>query len=255
LVWKPEQYLLGNYFQTEISEIFRKKLSVQPFGSILDVGSGDGQYINTIANRIKSGHILGIDSSEDMVRYAREHYKRPNLFFEVHRIEEYRQSLAFDFVLSFWCLHWTEIELSFSNIYHSLKSEGRFYALLSSFSDNSVLQAWHELTKNSEYSDLAQECIHQFNLYTNYFYQVVNVLNKIPFRKIKLELQTIKIHFPSLEHFRGLLFTLPFMSAIPKELHEGLSHALCHEFQNICQRQYGGELYYETRPIFLEAIK
>ncbi|WP_148263596.1 class I SAM-dependent methyltransferase [Legionella drancourtii] len=255
LVWHPEQYLLGNYFQSEVNELFRKRFNIQPSGSILDVGSGDGQYISLLADRLKNGQILGIDSSEEMVTYAKEHWTRKNLSFAVHRIEEYQQSCVFDFILSFWCLHWTQIELSFPNIFNALKLEGRFYAVFSSFSDNSILQAWHELTINSRYMDLAQHNIKAFNLYTDYFYRVFAVLNKLPFKKLKLELETVKICLPSMEHFKGLLLTLPFMKKIPEENQDDLSNTLCDVFQKICQRKYDGELYYETRPIFLEAIK
>ncbi|MGC1181784.1 class I SAM-dependent methyltransferase [Legionella sp.] len=255
MVWRPEQYLVGNYFQTEVNELFRKSFNIHPFGSILDIGSGDGYYINRLAGFVKSGQILGIDSSAEMVNYAEQHWRRKNLSFEVHRIEDYQSSMMFDFILSFWCLHWTQIELSFSNIFNALKGEGRLYAIVSSFSDNSVLQAWQELIKNSRYSDLAQQNINAFNEYTDYFYRVLTVLNKIPFRKVRLDLQTLRIYLPSMEYFKGLLLTLPFMNTIAEEIQEDLSNTLCDAFQKICQYKYEGKLYYETRPIFLEAIK
>lgn len=255
MVWQPEQYLHGNYFQTEVNELFRKSFNPQPFGSILDVGSGDGHYTNILANNLKKGQVLGIDSSPEMVQYANEHWARNNLLFEVHKIEEYQPGVVFDFILSFWCLHWTKIELSFPNIFNALKDEGRFYAVLSSFSDNSVWQAWQHLLHNNRYSELAQQNINQFSLYINYFYRVLNVLNKIPFKRIKLELQTVTICLPNMEYFKGLLLTLPFMTKVPAQIQDDLSNTLCDAFQKICQRKYNGKLYYETRPIFLEAIK
>jgi trans-aconitate methyltransferase len=255
LVWHPEQYLLGNYFQTEVNELFCKRFNIQPSGSILDVGSGDGQYINSLASQLKKGQILGIDSSAEMVHYARAHWTRKNLVFAQHRIEDYQPSLAFDFILSFWCLHWTQIELSFPNIFNALKHEGRFYAVFSSFSYNSVFQAWQELTVNSRYSALAQQNVQAFNRYLDYFYRVFGVVNKLPFKKLKLELETVKISLPSMEHFKDLLLTLPFMKKISTETQADLSDCLCDVFQKICQRKYAGALYYETRPIFLEAIK
>jgi hypothetical protein len=48
---------------------------------------------------------------------------------------------------------------------------------------------------------------------------------------------------------------MPFMKQFPAEITEDLLQEMVNAFQDICQRKYGGTLYYETRPIFLEAIK
>ena len=255
VVWDPEQYTRGNFFQNEVSEAFRKRFSVEPFGDILDIGCGDGQFINSVANNIKHGHILGIDSSTDMVRHAYQHWSRKNLTFETHRIEDFQQSLAFDFALSFWCLHWTDITVSFPNIFHALKNEGRMYAVFSSFSDNSILQTWHELAKQNRYSVLTDRYNKSSNQYRYYFYHVLNTLSQLPFKQIKLHLETTRTYLPNIDYFKNLLLTMPFMKTFPAEIIDDLIEEMLITFQNMCQKKYGGKLYYETRPIFLEAIK
>jgi len=52
-----------------------------------------------------------------------------------------------------------------------------------------------------------------------------------------------------------LLLTLPFIKTIPAEDSDDLIEAMFQAFKIICQRKYNGALHYETRPIFLEAIK
>lgn len=255
LVWDPEQYIHGNYFQNKVSETFRKSFSVQPFGSILDIGCGDGQYSNSLAKELKNGQILGIDDSEEMIKYANQHWACKNLFFEVHSIEEFHPAQAFDFALSFWCLHWTNIDKSFPNIFHALKNGGQLYAVFSSFSNNSVLQIWHELAKQGPYQDLAKEYINLNKQYTDFFYRVTNTLNKLPFKQVKLNLKTARVSLPHIDYFKNFLLTMPFMKTFSSEIDKELIEAMLSAFQNMCQRKYGSELYYETRPIFLEAIK
>lgn len=249
VAWDPERYVHGNYFQHEISEIFRKRIQAKLFGMILDVGCGDGQYSRLFADKAHQAKILGIDSSVDMIRHANHHWSCEGLSFEVHCIEEFQPEFLFDFVLSFWCLHWTNIEISFANIFHALKNGGKLYAVLSSFSDNSILQTWHELSKQSRYHHLKEKYPDTTN--KSYLYQVISALYKLPFKQIKIDSQIIRIQFPHIDYFKNLLLTMPFMKKYSVEMIEDMVNA----FQTICRRKYGGVLFYETRPIFLEVIK
>lgn len=253
--WNPEQYIHGNYFQNEVNETFRKTFKIQPFGNILDIGSGDGQYTHLLAHQIKHGSILGIDSSKEMVQYANQHWACNNLSFAVDNIETFQIPIKYDFILSFWCLHWTNINASFTNIFQALKPSARLYAVFSSFSENSILQTWHQLAKKNRYRELVSKYINQDSQNKNYVVRVINSLSQLPFRHVKLTIKTLNIHFPNIEYFRSLLLTMPFMKSFPTDSIDALTEDMLIEFQSICQRQHGGKLYYQTRPIFLEAIK
>lgn len=245
----------GNYFQTNVNEAFRKSFTVQPHGTILDVGCGDGQYSNLLAKNVKQSRILAIDSSEGMIQHANQHWAHKNLSFEVCNIEEFDKPFAFDFALSFWCLHWTNIELAFPNIFNALKNGGRLYAVLSSFSDNSILQAWRELGKLDRHKDLLHTNNNVKNNVNNLFFRVVNIFNQLAFKQTKLDIKTVRVCLPNADYFKHLLRTMPFITALPSEKMEGIIDDLLEAFQTICLRKYGGKLYYETRPIFLEAVK
>lgn len=247
--WEPECYTRGNYFQNEINEWFRREFRIKPFGNILDVGCGDGQYTHTLASQIKHGRILGIDSSAAMIRYANQHWATANLQFEVHAIETFCPSLAYDFVLSFWCLHWTNIALALTTIYRALKPGGRLYAVFSALSDNSMLQAWHELSKRSAYQTQQQKYQDPSN--KQYLYQVINLLTRLPFRQVNIYSKITATQLPHLDYFLHLLKTMPFAQTYSEQT----LLDLCATFQTICQKKHGGNLYYETRPIFIEAIR
>lgn len=255
MAWNPEHYTQGNYFQNETSEAFRQHFEVKPYGRILDIGCGDGQFTHNLAAHVKKGHILGIDNSSDMIDHANQYWANDKVSFEQHAIEEYPLRDAFDFVLSFWCLHWTNIDLSLPNIFNALKKGGRCYAIFSSFSDNSVLQTFHELARQGRYTEYLKERIDANNPYRTYFYRVFNILNRLPFKHVKLDVKTASVHFPDISYFKNLLLTMPFMRSFPEDLVEELMEAMAQAFQAICDRKYNGRLYYETRPIYLEAVK
>ena len=218
MTWDPQEYVLGNYFQNEINELFRKQFPVEPFGNILDIGCGDGHYSRILADHFKHSHILGIDNSVDMIRHARQHWASRNLIFEVHNIEDFQSTIAFDFALSFWCLHWTNIHLSIPVIFQALKSEGRFYAVFSSFLDNSILQICYELVKQNRSRGLANMCLDLNKSRKNHFYSVINVLNGLTFKHVKLELKTTYTYFPTIDYLKNLLLTLPFIKRLYPEI-------------------------------------
>ena len=255
MTWDPKIYRQGNYFQNEISESFRKNFDSQLFGNILDIGCGDGYYSNLVANSVKQGQVLGIDSSADMIHYANEHWANKNLTFQRHNIEEFQQDSTFDFILSFWCLHWTNVKLSLPNIFNALKNGGIFYTVFSSFSDNSILQTWAELAKQENYIDLKNRCKNTDEKSKSNFYLLINILNQLPFKRVNLNLKTTRTYLPDINYFKNLLVAMPFIKTFPSERLEVLINDMLEAFQVICQRKYAGKLYYETRPIFLEAVK
>src|SRR5262249_20769943 len=75
---------------------------------VLDVGCGDGKITAEIAERLPAGSVVGIDPSEHMIDFAREHFVagRPNLSFEGGDATPPSHRDAFALVVSFNALHW-----------------------------------------------------------------------------------------------------------------------------------------------------
>jgi trans-aconitate methyltransferase len=253
--WLPEEYVQGKYFQSVINEMFRARMKIKPFGNVLDIGCGDGEYTYQWAQNLHSGKILGIDNSKEMIRHANLSWVRDNLAFAVQNIEQYQLRTGFDFILSFWCLHWTDISRSFPNIYQALKPGGKLYAIFSSGTGNSVLQILQKWAQKEQCSDLVEQHINSSQPTESYFLQVISILSQLPFQNVKFTIETTKVRLPTLEYFKSLLLALPFVKSCAATISEHLIDDMVEMFQEHCQQHYGGELYYETRPIYLEAIK
>jgi trans-aconitate methyltransferase len=100
-------------------------LAPQAGERILDVGCGTGHLTAQIASA--GAEVVGIDSSEEMIREARGRYA--HLRFEVGDAREIRLPETFDAVFSNATLHWIrEPERVIASIHRVLKPGGRFIA-------------------------------------------------------------------------------------------------------------------------------
>ncbi|MCB9092753.1 MAG: methyltransferase domain-containing protein [Halobacteriovoraceae bacterium] len=73
---------------------------------VLDVGCGDGKITAEIAALVPEGRVLGIDSSPNMVRLAKESFHLSNLDFQCVKGEEISTQESFDNIFCFNCLLW-----------------------------------------------------------------------------------------------------------------------------------------------------
>jgi trans-aconitate methyltransferase len=75
--------------------------------SVLDIGCGDGKVTAELAARVPRGEVVGIDSSDEMIRLAGEkHGAAPNLRFDTGDASRLNYSEDFDLVFSSSVLHW-----------------------------------------------------------------------------------------------------------------------------------------------------
>ena len=92
---------------------------------ILDLGCGTGQLTAEIAAR--GAHVVGLDSSPEMLGQARQNY--PRLKFALADATSFRFEEPFDAVFSNAALHWVkDAEASVKCIAASLRRGGRFVA-------------------------------------------------------------------------------------------------------------------------------
>jgi trans-aconitate methyltransferase len=84
------------------------KLSLTGRERLLDIGAGDGRVTAELARRVPSGSVLGIDSSREMVEFARRAFRTgfPNLGFKHMDARRLEFEEEFDVVFSNATLHW-----------------------------------------------------------------------------------------------------------------------------------------------------
>lgn len=107
--WRPEKYERSSSAQKLWAEELIRKIEIDGCERVLDIGCGDGKITASIADLLLKGSVLGIDSSKEMVRFAKEKFppeSHENLRFMEADARDLRFDEEFDLVVSFAALHW-----------------------------------------------------------------------------------------------------------------------------------------------------
>ena len=107
--WDAEDYAQNSSAQQGWAEELMKKLDLQGYEAVLDIGCGDGRITAELADLLPEGEVLGIDSSADMLDLAREKFSwstHPNLSFQQRDARDLTSEAEFDVIFSSAALHW-----------------------------------------------------------------------------------------------------------------------------------------------------
>lgn len=107
--WDARAYERSSAAQQAWARELIDRLAPRGDERILDIGCGDGKVTAELAARVPGGSVLGIDSSEDMIRLARERFpaeRHPNLSFAREDMRRLDHGGAFDLAFSNAALHW-----------------------------------------------------------------------------------------------------------------------------------------------------
>jgi 2-polyprenyl-3-methyl-5-hydroxy-6-metoxy-1,4-benzoquinol methylase len=115
------------YIHKEIKKFIKNRNSNKDF-SVLDAGSGFGQYSWYIARKYKNAKLKGIDIKEQEILECQTFFKKANLNnvkFEVQNLLSFKEEDSFDLILSVDVLEHIEDDIAvMKNAYDSLKSKG-----------------------------------------------------------------------------------------------------------------------------------
>ena len=109
--WDARDYHRHSSAQQRWAHELLETLALHGRERVLDVGSGDGKVTAEIARRVPRGRVVGVDLSEAMVAFAREHFPpagHPNLEFRVMDARTLSFDAEFDVVFSNATLHWVD---------------------------------------------------------------------------------------------------------------------------------------------------
>jgi trans-aconitate methyltransferase len=127
--WNADDYNKSSPAQALWAKELIKKLGLSGNSRVLDIGCGDGKITAEIARNVPEGKVTGVDSSPDMIRFAREHFP-PGTYRNLSFMQADARALPFleefDVVFSNAALHWiTDHRPVLAGIAKSLVPGGR----------------------------------------------------------------------------------------------------------------------------------
>jgi len=162
--WDAAEYARRSNLQQVMADEVLALLELGGSERVLDIGCGDGKITAEIAARLPRGVVVGIDASQDMIAFARNHFgpaSRPNLRFEVADARRLAFGNEFDLVVSFNALHWIpEQDAALRCIRDAIKSDGLAVLRLVPSGERKSLETVVEETRlSSRWAD----CFREFN--------------------------------------------------------------------------------------------
>jgi len=221
--WDPGDYTTQSLNQQQWAQELIQKLALKGNERILDIGCGGGKVTAQIARHVPSGYVVGIDSSEDMVLFAREKFpevKYPNLTFEHIDARELYFNREFDIVFSNAALHWIVGHLSVLNgIKKSLRLSGKVLLQMGGKGNAaSVFEVLDELLKDEKWSRYFKDFSFPYGFYSPEEYKVW--LDEADFEIKRIELIPKEMKLKGKEGLSGFIRStwLPYTLRIPEDL-------------------------------------
>ena len=127
--WNPNDYHQHSSQQQKWARDILDKLALTGHEQILDIGCGDGKITAEVARCVPNGLAVGLDSSAEMIEFARQSFPAdtlPRLRFEQGDARQLEFVEQFDGVISFACLHWIlDHRPVLAGIHRALRPSGR----------------------------------------------------------------------------------------------------------------------------------
>ncbi|QBR83261.1 class I SAM-dependent methyltransferase [Legionella israelensis] len=254
--WCAQKYSKGSFIQSHLNDLILPKIeNILPGNHILDVGCGQGEYTCKLANKFSNCSFTAIDSSKNMIEYAKTHNLHPNISYLQADVHSELKLGPFDNILSFWCLHWTDIKLATQQLYRVLKKEGEIFALFYSSYEGTLPNAITSLYSLDEYPNIqafAKRAIEKRQAVKIF---IETRLKQLPFSDYSFSRQRLQIKLPSLDILKAFFKAVPYMRQIDENTSEIMLEHMLKYFLHESESQFGGEYIYYTTPYILNIRK
>jgi len=125
--WNAEQYSTNSAVQFGITISALDRHDFYGNESVVDLGCGDGKVTYNLSLRVPRGRVVGVDSSDNMLQFARKTYAaQHNLSFALRDVQQLGYDSEFDVAVSAFCIQWVPDKLAaFLAIRRSLRLGGK----------------------------------------------------------------------------------------------------------------------------------
>lgn len=225
--WDAHDYRSHSSAQQKWAQELIDKLRLVGNESLLDIGCGDGKNTATLASHLRSGRVVGIDSSKQMIELAIKNYdpvSQPNLAFQLMDAGNLIYENEFDVIFSNAALHWVlDHQPVLNGMYRSLKTGGRVLVQMGGKGNaKEVIDIFEKIISVEPWANYFQGFDFPYGFYSPQEYKPW--LKQAGFKVERLELVPKEMVHKNGEQFKGWVRTtwLPYLERVPVEMRSAL---------------------------------
>jgi trans-aconitate methyltransferase len=260
LVWDAEDYSRSSAMQKKSGRELIARLNLAGDERLLDIGCGDGLLASEIAGLLPRGSVLGIDSSEEMILFARSTYpmeRFPNLDFKTMDVRNLAFDDEFDVIFSNAALHWVSEHLPIlRGIEKGLKPGGRvFLQMGGSGSHMEIVSVLGTVLARDAWRGYFGDFNYSFGFHAAQDY--ISWLEGAGLTPKRVELVPRDMAMDGRDGVAGWIRTtwLPFTQKIPQDLRERFIQELVDGYIEICPPDEEGLIHAQSMRLVVEAEK
>ena len=258
--WDAEEYQKSSSAQQKWARELINKMGLTGSEGVLDMGCGDGKVTSEIATHLKTGCILGIDSSVDMIVLAGKTFPNednPNLHFKVKYFQDIDYKSEFDLIFSNAALHWIKGHGDIlKRIQKSLKPNGRILIQMGGKGNaKNILDIADEMIKEEEWKPYFKDFTFPYGFYEPVEYE--NWLNEAHLKPLRVELISRVMVQNGIDGLKSWIRTvwLPYTQRIPIDLQENFIEELANRYINKYPADNDGLISVDMVRLEVEALK
>jgi len=258
--WNAVDYAKSSSVQQQWARELIRKLNLKGNETLLDIGSGDGKVTTEIASLVSNGSVMGIDSSEEMIKLAQRMYPRDaftNLRFQREDASSLPFENEFDVIFSNATVHWIlDHRPVLRGIFAGLKRNGKVLLQMGGRGNaGEVMAALKRIIIREEW----RRCFDGFN-FSYGFYGPDEY--RIWLREAGLDAKRVELIPKDAAHqgrsgFVSWIRTtwLPYTQQVPKETREIFISQLADDYLQQHPADENGVVYVKMIRLEVEALK
>lgn len=252
--WNSEQYLKFKKQRTMPAIDLAKRITVEHPNNILDIGCGPGNSTSVLREIFPQAYILGVDSSEDMIKKAKESYS--DIDFKVCDVTTELDKLdKYDIIFSNACLQWIPNHKEFiPMLFNRLNKNGVLAVQIPMNGQEKLFKIMDEVISEpqwgfssmnietnetllpEEYFDILSSCTENFDIWKTVYYHNMPSVEAM------------------VEWIKGTRLR-PYLNALDKVKAESLEKEITKRATLVYDTQKNGDIIFKFRRFFFAATK
>ena len=222
--WNPADYAQYSESQKKWARELMAKLNLGGDERILDIGCGEGSVTAEIARLLRGGSVVGIDSSPQMIDFAKKNFmeRSGNLAFHCIDVRDMTFNQEFDLVFSNAALHWVPDHLPvLRKIRRSLRPSGKvLFQMAGKENAVTVTETVQKIIQAEQWQPFFQGFSSPYSFYGDEEYRVL--MKRAGFAPGRVELIPKAMSHKGREGLSGWIRTtwLPYTQRLPEEMRD-----------------------------------